>query len=139
MNKLVIKSLDQIDQVAEAFLTLTQGYNVIAFNGAMGAGKTTFIKSLCKKLYVTDEVNSPTFAIVNEYATKWSELVYHFDFYRVKNLREAVNIGAEDYFISGNKCFIEWPDVVEDILPDNCLRVDIMEIGGKRELAFQVN
>ena len=119
MNKLVIKSLDQIDQVAEAFLTLTQGYNVIAFNGAMGAGKTTFIKALCKKLYVTDEVNSPTFAIVNEYATKWSELVYHFDFYRVKNLREAVNIGAEDYFISGNKCFIEWPDVVEDILPDN--------------------
>lgn len=139
MNTLVIKSLDQIDQVAEAFLVLTHDYPVIAFNGQMGAGKTTFIKALCKKLDVVDEVNSPTFAIINEYATKWSELVYHFDFYRLKDLKEAMNIGAEDYFFSGNKCFIEWPDVVDDILPDNYLRVDIVELDGKRELRFQLN
>ena len=136
MNKLVIKSLDQIDQVAEAFLALTQKYPVIAFNGHMGVGKTTFIKALSKKLDVLDEVNSPTFAIINEYATKWGELIYHFDFYRVKNLKEAMNIGAEDYFYSGNKCFIEWPEVVEDILPDNYLRVDIIEVNGKREISF---
>jgi len=138
MNKLVIKSLDQIDQVAEAFLALTQDYNVIAFNGQMGVGKTTFIKALCEKIDVVDQVNSPTFAIINEYATKWGELVYHFDFYRVKNLKEAMNVGTEEYFFSGNKCFIEWPDVVEDILPDGYLRVDIVEENGKRVITFHM-
>jgi len=112
MNKLVVNSLDQIDTVAEAFLALTAKYNVIAFNGAMGAGKTTFIKAVCKKLEVIDQVNSPTFAIINEYASVWGDLIYHFDFYRLKNLKEAINIGAEDYFYSGSKCFIEWPDIV---------------------------
>ncbi len=138
MNKLIIKSIDQIDQVAEAFLALTKDYTVIAFNGEMGVGKTTFIKALCKKMEVIDQVNSPTFAIVNEYATGWGDLVYHFDFYRVKNLREAMNIGAEEYFFSGNKCFIEWPEVVDDILPDDYLRVDIVEVKGRREISFKL-
>ena len=136
MNKLVIESLDEIDSVAEAFLALTSKHNVIAFNGAMAAGKTTFIKALCKKLEVIDQVNSPTFAIINEYANTWGDLIYHFDFYRLKNLKEALNIGAEDYFYSGNKCFIEWPDVVEELLPEDYLRVDIVEIDGKREINF---
>ena len=139
MNKLVVNSIDQIDQVAEAFLALTSKYNVIAFNGAMGAGKTTFIKALCKKLEVIDQVNSPTFAIINEYANIWGELIYHFDFYRIKNIKEAMNIGAEDYFFSGNKCFIEWPDVVDDILPEDHLRVDIVEVNGVREISFSLN
>ena len=136
MNKLVIESLNEIDSVAEAFLALTSKHNVIAFNGEMGAGKTTFIKALCKKLEVIDPVNSPTFAIINEYANTWGDLIYHFDFYRLKNLKEALNIGAEDYFYSGNKCFIEWPDVVEELLPEDYLRVDIVEIDGKREISF---
>jgi len=139
MNKLVVNSIDQIDQVAEAFLALTSKYDVIAFNGAMGAGKTTFIKALCKKLEVIDQVNSPTFAIINEYANIWGELIYHFDFYRIKNIKEAMNIGAEDYFFSGNKCFIEWPDVVDDILPEDHLRVDIVELNGVREISFSLN
>ena len=139
MNKLVVNSIDQIDQVAEAFLALTSKYNVIAFNGAMGAGKTTFIKALCKKLEVIDQVNSPTFAIINEYANIWGELIYHFDFYRIKNIKEAMNIGAEDYFFSGNKCFIEWPEVVDDILPEDHLRVDIVEVNGVREISFSLN
>ena len=139
MNKLVVNSIDQIDQVAEAFLALTSMYDVIAFNGAMGAGKTTFIKALCKKLEVIDQVNSPTFAIINEYANIWGELIYHFDFYRIKNIKEAMNIGAEDYFFSGNKCFIEWPDVVDDILPEDHLRVDIVELNGVREISFSLN
>ena len=138
MNKLIIKSVDQIDQVAEAFLALTSKYKVIAFNGAMGAGKTTFIKAICKKLEVIDQVNSPTFAIINEYASVWGDLIYHFDFYRLKNLKEAMDIGTEDYFYSGNKCFLEWPDVVEDILPEDSLRVDIVEIDGKREITFSL-
>jgi len=136
MNKLIIKSIDQIDQVAEAFLALTSKYKVITFNGAMGAGKTTFIKAICKKLEVIDAVNSPTFAIINEYATVWGDLIYHFDFYRIKNLKEAMSIGSEDYFYSSNKCFIEWPEVVEDILPDDHLRVDIIEVNGQREISF---
>ena len=139
MNKLVLKSVDQIDQVAEAFLALTSKYNVIAFNGAMGAGKTTLIKAICKKLEVIDQVTSPTFAIINEYASVWGDLVYHFDFYRLKNLKEAMDIGAEDYFYSGNKCFVEWPDVVDDILPENYLRVDIVDVDGTREISFSLN
>lgn len=138
MNKLIIKSIDQIDQVAEAFLALTSKYKVITFNGAMGAGKTTFIKAICKKLEVIDAVNSPTFAIINEYASVWGDLIYHFDFYRIKNLKEAMSIGSEDYFYSGNKCFIEWPEVVDDILPDDYLRVDIIEVNGQREISFTI-
>jgi len=137
MNKLVITSIDQIDNVAQTFLSLTRDHDVIAFNGQMGVGKTTFIKALCKKLDVTDHVTSPTFAIINEYATAWGDLVYHFDFYRLKNTKEALDIGAEDYFLSGCKCFIEWPDIVEDMLPDNYLHVDFVEVNGVRELHFK--
>ena len=117
MNTLVINSIDRIDAVAETFLSLTNDYEVIAFNGQMGVGKTTFIKALCKKLDVIDQVTSPTFAIINEYATAWDDLVYHFDFYRINNLKEALDIGVEDYLLSGWKCFIECPKLLKQFFP----------------------
>ena len=91
----------------------------------MGAGKTTLIKNLCHKMGVTDEVNSPTFAIVNEYVTEEGESVYHFDFYRIKKLEEAYDIGYENYFDSGNLCLIEWPEMIEPLLPEKYIRVEI--------------
>lgn len=95
------------------------------FEGSMGAGKTTLIKAICKELGVEDTVQSPSFSIVNEYRTAANEPVYHFDFYRIKNVQEAVEIGAEEYFYSGEFCLIEWPSKVEPILPHRYLKVKI--------------
>ena len=101
---------------------------VFAFYGKMGAGKTTFIKALCKLLGVEDEVNSPTFAIINEYRSQTTaELIYHFDFYRIKKLEEVYDLGYEDYFYSGALCFIEWPELVEELLPSDAKKVTITE------------
>lgn len=123
--ELVIHNLNQIDEVADLFLAAIGQNKVLAFKGSMGAGKTTFIKSICKKLNVIDQVNSPTFAIINEYETNVNTKVYHFDFYRIKNLEEAYDFGYEDYFYSGNFCLIEWPELVEPLLPDNTLEISI--------------
>ena len=100
---------------------------VIAFYGKMGAGKTTFIKALCEELGVEDVITSPTFAIVNEYSLPSQEALYHFDFYRIKKLEEVYDMGYEDYFYSGNLCLIEWPELIEELLPENALRVTIEE------------
>ena len=99
---------------------------VIAFYGKMGAGKTTFIKALCEELGVEDVITSPTFAIVNEYTVD-SQSIYHFDFYRIKKIEEVYDMGYEDYFYSGNLCLIEWPELIEDLLPEDALRVTIEE------------
>jgi tRNA threonylcarbamoyladenosine biosynthesis protein TsaE len=99
---------------------------VFAFYGGMGAGKTTFIKAVCEQLGVKDAVTSPTFAIVNEYASDLGP-VYHFDFYRIKNLGEVMDLGFEDYAYSGNICLMEWPELIEDLLPDNTVNVHIAE------------
>ena len=125
--ELQITSLEEIGTVAEDFVRLAmQEDTVFAFNGQMGAGKTTFIKALCEALGVSETVTSPTFAIVNEYrADETGELIYHFDFYRIKKLDEAYDMGCEDYFYSGAVCFIEWPELVEDLLPGNTVWVDI--------------
>jgi len=98
---------------------------VVAFYGKMGAGKTTFIKSLCKVLGSDDVVTSPTFAIVNEYTDGKGKPIYHFDFYRIKNITEVYDMGYEDYFYSGNLCLIEWPELIEDLLPEEALHVNI--------------
>ena len=122
-----INSLEEISAVAEEFIRLAmQEDTVFAFNGQMGAGKTTFIKALCEALGVSEPVTSPTFAIVNEYRSdETGELIYHFDFYRIKKLEEAYDMGCEDYFYSGAVCLIEWPELVEDLLPGNTIWVDI--------------
>ena len=99
------------------------------FSGFLGAGKTTFIKAICEELGVTDVINSPTFAIVNEYRSdETGELIYHFDFYRIKKLDEVYDMGYEDYFYSGALCFIEWPELVEEVLPGDAVKVIIEEI-----------
>ena len=112
---------------------------VFAFYGKMGAGKTTFIKAVCEELGVTDVINSPTFAIVNEYRSETAgELIYHFDFYRIKKLEEVYDMGYEDYFYSGALCFIEWPELIEDVLPGNTVNVYIEEAeDGTRTVRFE--
>lgn len=120
-----IHSVDALTEVSDYLISLRDEADVIAFYGSMGAGKTTLIKNLCHHMGVTDEVNSPTFAIVNEYATTEGESVYHFDFYRIKKLEEAYDIGFENYFYSGNLCLIEWPEMIEPLLPDRHIRVNI--------------
>ena len=124
-HSLKISSLEEIDAVAREFISATRGHDMFAFYGQMGAGKTTFTVALCKAWGVEDVVNSPTFAIVNEYCCADGETLYHFDFYRIKNIAEAMDIGVEDYFYSGSRCIMEWPENIEELLPDEVLRVYI--------------
>ncbi len=128
MTTITIKNLDHIEEAAREFIKNMGDDTVFAFYGKMGAGKTTFIKALCKLLGVEDEVNSPTFAIINEYRSETTaELIYHFDFYRIKKLEEVYDLGYEDYFYSGALCFIEWPELVEELLPLDAKKVTITE------------
>ena len=122
-----ITSLDNIHEAARQFIAVMGDNTVFAFYGKMGAGKTTFIKAVCECLGVTDVINSPTFAIVNEYRSESGELIYHFDFYRIKKLEEVYDMGYEDYFYSGALCFIEWPELVEELLPMDAVKVNIEE------------
>ena len=128
MTTIQINSLDSIRESAKAFLAAMDDRTVFAFHGQMGAGKTTFIKAICEELGVEDVINSPTFAIINEYRSETTgELIYHFDFYRINKLSEAEAIGTEDYFYSGALCFIEWPEKIEDLLPGDVVEVTIKE------------
>lgn len=128
-----IKSLSGIHPIAARFIQAHPADRIFAFYGAMGAGKTTFIKALCEEMKVLDYVTSPTFALINEYKTQDNSTIFHFDFYRIKNLSEAYDFGYEDYFYSGDYCFIEWPELIEPILPPNAVKIVIREIdGGKR-------
>ena len=120
-----INGVEQLSEVSDYLLSMRDEADIIAFYGSMGAGKTTLIKNLCHRMGVTDEVNSPTFAIVNEYVTEEGESVYHFDFYRIKKLEEAFDIGFENYFDSGNLCLIEWPEMIEPLMPEKYIRVEI--------------
>jgi ATPase, YjeE family len=128
MTQIKIQDLDHIEEAAREFIGQMGDDTVFAFYGKMGAGKTTFIKALCKLLGVEDEVNSPTFAIINEYRSETTaELIYHFDFYRIKKLEEVYDLGYEDYFYSGALCFIEWPELVEELLPTDAKKITITE------------
>lgn len=112
---------------ARDFISQMGANSVFAFYGQMGAGKTTFIKALCEELGVEETITSPTFAIVNEYRGGNGKSIYHFDFYRINKLEEAFDFGYEDYFYGGNLCFIEWPELVETLLPENTVKVSIRE------------
>ena len=125
-----INSLEQIGDAAREFIANMGERRVFAFYGKMGAGKTTFIKAICEALGVDDVITSPTFAIVNEYTSSSSLLaphssIFHFDFYRIKKLEEVYDMGYEDYFYSGCLCFIEWPELIEEVLPEDAVKVSI--------------
>ena len=136
--KIKIDSLDNIHVTAKKFIANMGTGKVFAFYGKMGAGKTTFIKAICEELGVNDVITSPTFAIVNEYTADNDTTIYHFDFYRIKKLEEVYDMGYEDYFYSGALCFIEWPELIEELLPGNTVKVTIEEIeNGEREVTLQ--
>lgn len=135
--KIKIESLDKIDEAAIQFIKTMGDNTVFAFRGEMGAGKTTFIKAICENLGVSDTINSPTFAIVNEYRSDSAELIYHFDFYRINKIEEVFDFGYEDYFYSGSLCFIEWPELIEDLLPKDAVNVQIKVLeDGSREVTL---
>ena len=136
MISIAIKSVDNIREAAQQFIQHIGEHRVFAFYGKMGAGKTTFIKAICEELGVEDVITSPTFAIVNEYTISNHKLqtsnfklqsIYHFDFYRIKKLEEVYDMGFEDYFYSGALCFIEWPELIEEVLPEDAVKVNITE------------
>ncbi len=135
---ILIKDLNNINQAAAEFVNQMDGRSVFAFYGQMGAGKTTFIKAVCAELGITETVTSPTFSIVNEYRSDSNgALVYHFDFYRIKKLEEVYDMGYEDYFYGGGICLIEWPELIEDLLPEDAVHVDIKENeDGTRSVKF---
>ncbi len=130
-----IENIGGISAAAQEFIAQMGENRIYAFYGSMGAGKTTFVKALCEAMGVTDTVNSPTFAIVNEYNTPSGRSIYHFDFYRIRRISEVYDMGYEDYFYGDGICFIEWPELIEELLPEGTVRVTIEElVDGSRVL-----
>ena len=134
--KWLVDKEDELESVARQILGDFNSHRVFTFSGNLGSGKTTFIKYLCKVLGVKEQVSSPTFALVNEYAGGNNLKVYHFDIYRIKNLQEAYDMGYEEYFYSGNYCFIEWPELIEDLVPEDAVKVKIEVKNEKREIVI---
>jgi tRNA threonylcarbamoyladenosine biosynthesis protein TsaE len=133
--KIVIDGLAKLPQSAKIFLENTKGEKLFAFYGSMGSGKTTFIKALCEAMGTLDIATSPSFTLVNEYKTSKGEPMYHFDFYRIKKIEEVFDFGLEEYLSSGDYCFMEWPEQIEDILPPETVKVKLsVKKNGKRVL-----
>lgn len=128
---------DQLASIAEMIVKDNPRARILAFYGKMGVGKTTLIKAICKYFNVTDIVGSPTFSIVNQYLSESSNSYYHFDFYRLKKIEEAYDIGYEDYFYSDNYCFIEWPEKIETLLPEDCIKIYLEEQDGLRNIRYE--
>lgn len=139
MKTIIVKHLEELHKAADTILSEMKDHNIFALVGTMGAGKTTLIKEFCNVLGVTEVVSSPTFALVNEYSSGNSEPVYHFDFYRIKKLDEVYDIGYEEYFYSDYKCFIEWPELVTELLPESYVYISIEEKeNGDRAISYSV-
>ncbi len=136
-HKISITSLSDLPIAARQLLDLFPDKRVFALFGEMGAGKTTFITAICKKLGVIDRISSPSFSIVNEYKSARGLTIFHFDFYRIKDLSEVYDLGYEDYFYSNAYCFIEWSERIEELLPDDYVKVEVVKIGEERELNIQ--
>lgn len=133
---LPVKNINELRSAAEKLIQFAGDEKIFLFKGDMGAGKTTFIQSICKALGTGEPVTSPTFSIVNEYQGR-EHKIYHFDFYRLKKQEEALDMGYEEYFYSGNYCLIEWPEKIADLLPEQYIRVDIQVLGSEnRQLTF---
>lgn len=126
MDTLIIQDLKNLPEAARSFLEKNRDDRIFAFYGELGAGKTTFIKALCNELNVIDIVSSPSFSIINEYQNEKGIKIYHMDFYRLKNMEEALEIGLEDYFNTDDYCFIEWPERIDELLPNDTIFVKIM-------------
>lgn len=135
-RSIVINNLTELESAAKELLDSSKGKKIFAFNGSMGAGKTTFIKAICKSMGVKDPISSPTFSIVNEYLSADGTKIYHFDFYRIKSLNEAYDMGCEEYLYSNAYCFIEWPEKIAELLPENYAKVTISAKGEQRVIAF---
>ena len=120
-----INGIEELSKVSDLLISWRDKSNIIAFYGNMGAGKTTLVKNLCSRLGVQDEVNSPTFALVNEYQTETFDSIFHFDFYRIKSLEEVFDIGYEDYFYGGGLCLLEWPELIDPLMPEHFIKVEI--------------
>ncbi|MEI7523831.1 MAG: tRNA (adenosine(37)-N6)-threonylcarbamoyltransferase complex ATPase subunit type 1 TsaE [Mariniphaga sp.] len=129
MFRAEINTLSEINHIAALFIQAHPADRIFAFYGSMGAGKTTFIKALCEEMKVLDYVTSPTFSLINEYQTENKGKIFHFDFYRIKDLNEAYDFGYEDYFYSNSYCLIEWPELIESLLPPITVKVYITETG----------
>lgn len=127
MLEIKIKSLDGIADAARQFVDAMGENKVFAMFGPMGVGKTTFVKAVCEILGVEDNITSPTFAIVNEYRTNTGDQIFHFDFYRIRKVEEVYDMGYEDYVYSGAVCFLEWPELIEELLPEDAVRVTLSE------------
>lgn len=136
MENTIEYSLDEIKEAAYKLMRLCADCKIWLFEGEMAAGKTTLIKQICKNLGVKDVVTSPTFSLVNEYATSDSETIYHFDFYRIKHETEALDIGADEYFYSNNLCLIEWPSKIPSLVPKNHAEINIMHTGDNKRKIF---
>jgi len=132
-KRIEVKGLADLEAAAGQVLAFAAGERIFIFEGEMGAGKTTLIKALSAAMGVTETVSSPTFSIVNEYHAS-AKVIYHFDFYRIKNLQEAYDIGYEEYFYSGNTCFIEWPERIQDLLPEKYVRIKIEPVSENERL-----
>lgn len=134
MITLSITKIKELDKVADEFIKLTHGHKKFAFFGAMGSGKTTFIKAVCKALGAADTITSPSFALINEYRSNRNDLFYHFDLYRIKSIEEVYDLGYEEYFFSDAYCFIEWAEKAETLLPLDVVRVHMEEAGKNTRL-----
>ena len=131
--KLIARDVSDLTMVSRQIIDFAGGYKVWLFKGDLGAGKTTLIKYICDELEVVDSVSSPTFSLINEYQTERGDTVYHFDYYRVENEKEAENLGSEEYFYSGELCLIEWPEKIPNLIPEQYLEISINFISNKRK------
>jgi tRNA threonylcarbamoyladenosine biosynthesis protein TsaE len=137
MQRILIKDKKQLPVAARRILEYTSGQKILAFYGQMGAGKTTIIKALCKALGAEEIVSSPTFTLVNEYRTNKGTTLYHIDFYRIGKMEEVFDFGIEEYFASGSYCLMEWPEIIEEILPPETVRIRI-KVGDKEQRIIEI-
>ncbi len=136
----IVYDLQDIDDAAKQFIAFIKDYKIIILSGELGAGKTTFIHALCKQYEIAETVTSPTYSLIHEYHFNENKIIYHMDLYRIKSAREAIDAGVEDCIMSGELCFIEWPEVAATLLPDRYIKVNIQSLPfNKRKLIAQLH